>query len=589
MPRVILAIAALCAGPALADVFSPGPLSAAHAKLAGIKNCTQCHMAGAQLSPQRCLDCHTELKDRVAKHAGFHGRMTGADRNCATCHHEHQGQDLVLIDWGAGGKAKFDHTRTGFVLQGKHAQARCDQCHLDRLIADPAIKELRSSHPKRETFLGAAITCAACHFDEHRGQLSTQCRECHVETGWKPAPGFKHAKTDFRLEGKHASVACLACHVKRMDLAEVRSAGPAPVSETFSRFKPVAHASCVDCHKDPHEDRFGQDCKSCHNVEDWLSVKQASGTRAFHQKTRFPLVGGHVDVACKSCHGPGPGSPAVFKGLRFDSCTACHVDAHLGQLSKGDSLQACDGCHTVQGFLPVRYEASDHKTFALEGAHAAVACMLCHKSDEKLAARATPLRAWLEKRGRKDSLSFASLHPPGNTARCDTCHTDPHRGQFESRVQKSGCADCHVVASFATVRFDHAQTRFPLTDKHQGVQCASCHLADARGVVVYKPLEVACASCHRDPHAAQFATAASFTDCTRCHDSRGWKPSSFEHHLPFTAFALEGRHQTLACTACHREVATPGGAHVTRYKGLPQACAGCHVDVHRGAFAGFVQ
>ena len=593
MRRAVIAIVAtagLVAPPALADLFSPGPLSAAHGKLEGLKNCTQCHIAGGQLSQQRCLDCHAELKERVAKHTGFHGRLTDQERSCASCHHEHQGRDFQLVDWGTGGMVKFDHNRTGFKLVGKHAQARCDQCHVDRFIADPGIKALRASHPKRETFLGAALACSTCHFDEHRGQLGVQCRDCHVETGWKPVPGFSHAKADFRLEGKHATVACLKCHAQEKDKAAVQAV-PAPVHEIFSRFKPVAHVSCIDCHKDPHEGRLGQDCKSCHTVEGWLAVKQtsSSGARAFHDKTRFPLQGAHADVACKSCHGPGPDGPAKFRGLKFETCSACHVDAHLGQFAQlGQPPRSCDRCHTVDGFRPARYEVADHKTFALLGAHAAVSCMLCHLADRKLAAKATPVRAWLRKRGRKDELSLVSFHPQGDTARCNTCHADPHQGQFASRVQKSGCTDCHVVESFAQVRFDHKQTRFPLTGPHQDVACASCHVAGAGGVVRYRPLEVACASCHADPHAGQFAPpGGGAADCLHCHDSGKWKPSSFTHALPFTTFLLEGRHQQLACAACHRDVFAPGGAHVTHFKGVPTSCEGCHVDVHRGAFEGF--
>lgn len=604
MPRwgfavaVAVAIAAgMPAAPVLADVFSPGALSAAHSKLEGIKNCTQCHVAGAQLSQTRCLDCHTELKERIAKRAGFHGRLTDSERGCASCHHEHQGRDFQQIDWGAGGKERFAHKLTGFALLGKHAEARCDQCHLDRFVVDPAVKALRISHPKRETFLGAATSCSACHFDEHRGQLSAQCRDCHVEKGWKPAPGFNHAKTDFRLQGKHRTVECLKCHAQVLELDEgapgpdtaAAKALPAPAGhERFSRYKPVEHNACSDCHKDPHEGRLGQDCTACHTVRDWLEVKQASstGARAFHDKTRYPLRGAHAGVTCKACHGPGPDGPAVFKGMKFDTCMACHVDAHLGQL--GHPPPSCDRCHTVEGFRPARYEVADHKTFALEGAHAAVPCLLCHLADRKLAAKAAPVHAWLQRRKRKDQLSLVSFHPPGDTRRCDTCHADAHHGQFATRLRKSGCADCHVVASFAQVRFDHADTRFPLADKHARVACASCHVPDAGGVVRYKPLELACASCHADPHAGQFAVGADAGgDCARCHDAKGWKPSSFVHRPPSTSFVLEGRHQQVACAACHRDVLAPRGVHVTRYKGLPTACAGCHVDVHRGAFEGF--
>lgn len=577
----------LGAVPAVADVFSPGPLSAAHGKLEGIRNCTECHVAGGQLSQARCLDCHGELKERISKRQGFHGRLSDSERSCSSCHHEHQGKDFRLIDWGAGGIDGFDHRRTGFPLLGKHAQARCDECHVQRFIVDPGVRKLLASHPGQVTYLGVGTDCATCHFDEHRGQLGLRCASCHGETGWRPAPGFDHGKTDFRLEGKHTTVECLKCHAQEKDAIHA-GAVPAPVHEAFSRFKPVAHDSCVDCHKDPHEGRFGQTCNSCHTAEGWLSVKQASstGARAFHEKTRFPLRGAHAEVACKACHGPFPGVPAVFKGLRFDTCTSCHVDAHLGQL--GDPPPSCDRCHSVDGFRPVRYEVADHKVFPLEGAHAAVSCLLCHVADKRLAAKARPIRLFLEKRKRKDELSLLAFHLRGNTARCDTCHSDPHGRQFAERVRSSGCVDCHVVESFAQVRFDHARSRFPLAGRHVGVACASCHLKRADGVVRYRPLDVACASCHADPHAGQFAAAGGGpAQCTRCHDVRGWKPASFEHRPPFTAFVLQGRHETAACEACHRDVRAPGGVRVTQFKGLPLTCAGCHVDVHRGAFAEF--
>jgi hypothetical protein len=436
------------------------------------------------------------------------------------------------------------------------------------------------------------MQCSACHFDEHRGQLRQSCKVCHDEKGWKPAPGFDHAHTDYPLEGKHAQVKCLSCHTRERDPHLARGAFPAPVSEVFSRFKPVAHASCLDCHKDPHDNRFGQNCQSCHSVEGWLVIKRAGGSaqREFHEKTRYPLRGAHAEVACKSCHGPFPQSPAIFKGLAFDGCTSCHVDAHLSQFRKpNDRSGACERCHTVQGFLPARYEVQDHTSWPLRGAHEAVACSLCHRADPGLEARAVPVRAWIEARKRKDVISLAQFHPAGNNARCDACHTDPHGGQFQKRIRQSGCADCHTVASWVEVRFDHdRETRFALTGAHTGGACASCHLPDAAGMVRYAGLAMACASCHADAHVGQFASAKGApTDCTKCHTTAKWAPSSFQHRLPFTAFELQGKHASVACADCHREVAVAPGSRARRYRGVPTSCEGCHVDVHRGAFQGF--
>lgn len=582
----VAAVLALAAGVARADVFSPGPLSQAHANLEGLVNCTQCHVAGSRLSNDTCLSCHAELKDRLAKKTGFHGRLTPEQLSCQKCHHEHQGRDFHLVDWGKSGRQSFDHKKTGFALEGKHAKTGCIDCHNDRMISDAAIRALRAKEPQRTTFLGAATACAACHFDEHRGQLGTACKDCHNEAGFKPAPRFSHAKTDFPLEGKHAKVPCLKCHPRTLDAEAHKSAPLPPKSEVFSRFRPVTHASCVDCHRDPHEGRLGDNCMGCHTPKDWTEVRGASGQRAFHEKTRYPLRGAHSDVPCKSCHGPFKGIKARFKGLAFERCTSCHVDAHLGQL--GSPPASCDQCHTIQSFQLARYDPASHKGYPLLGAHLVVACSSCHRTEPGLSQRAAPLRAFLERRGRRDQISLTQFHPPGNTARCDTCHADLHRGQFAARVKQAGCADCHAVDSFKRVQFDHAKDSvFPLTGAHAKVECASCHQADGAGVVRYKPLQTACNACHADVHEGQFAGPQG-TDCTRCHATQDWKQTSFVHGPPFTSFELQGKHVQVACAGCHKDVEVASGVKTRRYKGLPTTCAGCHVDVHRGAFREFV-
>ena len=585
--------AAFClAAAARADIFSPGPLAHGHAKLEGLNNCTQCHVAGAQLSNQRCLDCHTEIRDRVAKHEGFHGRISDADRTCNKCHHDHQGRDFELIDWGKKGKKGFDHKSTGFALNGKHAQIDCAQCHEKRLIVDKGIRDLLSTHAGRDTHLGLGTRCSDCHFDEHRGQLGTSCSDCHNERSWKPAPRFDHARTAFPLQGKHAGVECLSCHAKERDPAFVKDAFPAPRAETFSRMKPVAHASCLECHEDPHANKFGQDCQSCHTVQGWLVLNGTTREREFHEKTHFPLRGAHATVACKSCHGPFPGVKAKFKGLAFSSCTSCHVDAHLGQLGKpGSSAAACDTCHTEQGFRPARFEAKDHVSWPLLGAHEAVACVLCHRAEPKLEARASPIRAWILQRGRKDAISLTQFHPSGDVARCDACHADPHAGQFAKRVKKAGCADCHEVASWVRVRFDHdRETRFALTGTHSSARCESCHVADEGGVMRFAKLGTTCASCHADVHAGQFAAArGGAVDCERCHTTAAWERTTFQHRPPFTSFALQGKHASVGCADCHREVVVAARVRTRQYRGVPQSCEGCHVDVHRGTFRELAQ
>ncbi|MBS2026238.1 MAG: hypothetical protein JST92_27870, partial [Deltaproteobacteria bacterium] len=468
-------------GPAKPDLFSPGELSKAHAALDGVSKCTQCHVAGGQLSAERCLDCHTELKTRMAEGKGFHGKLVPAEKaSCATCHHEHQGRDFALVDW-AGPQKQFDHRRTGFVLAGKHRKAECASCHDERRVQDPAVRALEQK-THRKSFLGLGTSCASCHFDEHRAQLGADCQRCHTEQGFVPA-AFDHAKAGFALQGKHANVECLRCHAKEPDKSLVAGTFPAPVHAEVQRFKPVAHASCTACHQDAHEGRFGTDCARCHQPTAWREVKTSGETKTggtFHDGTRFPLRGAHAEVACKLCHGPFAGEKARFKGLAFDRCDRCHLDAHVGQLSLVQGQKRdCEACHTVETFANARFDVEEHARtrFALTGAHRAVPCLSCHLRDEHLASQVpATVRAEWKKEGRAVRVSPAVFRETGKLDDCRTCHADAHAGQFMKRVDAEGCTACHTLDRFHPARFDHAKdSRFPLEGKHATVSCARCH------------------------------------------------------------------------------------------------------------------
>ncbi len=576
------------------DFFSPGELSRPHASLEGLSNCTKCHEAGQKLSQASCLSCHSELARGIREGQGFHGRIPQAQRTCESCHREHQGRAYALVDWGPKKQRGFNHgARTGFPLEGQHARTGCEQCHQPQLIEDETLRALLKKQPGRKSFLGLSTGCEACHFDEHRGQLGARCERCHTPRDWKPATGFDHAKTDFALAGAHRKVGCTKCHSATQTDTQAPGTFPAPRSATFVRFEKMPHASCLDCHEDPHQSRFGERCESCHTVESWHQIRNAQKGSAFHDKTRFPLSGLHQEVPCKSCHGPFPGQRARFKGLAFASCESCHVDAHLGQLaSTGGRGPACEQCHTVEGFSPARFGIEEHaKTkYPLEGGHLAVACTGCHREEPQLTRKVSAARKALSRKGRPARFSLMLFDFPSlATGQCKSCHEDPHAGQFS---EKGGCATCHQVDSFHALRFQHARdSRFPLTGKHASVACASCHPSvqeKGREWVRFRPLETGCDSCHEDVHAGQFAPAPGQpTDCSRCHDTSGFEPARFTHTPPFTDFLLEGRHADVPCERCHGTVPVGGGIEVRRFVGLPRDCAGCHADAHRGAFQGF--
>jgi hypothetical protein len=171
---------------------------------------------------------------------------------------------------------------------------------------------------------------------------------------------------------------------------------------------------------------------------------------------------------------------------------------------------------------------------------------------------------------------------------CAECHRDPHRGELARLVERSGCESCHRVESWKQVSFDHASTGYRLEGRHLAVSCNGCHLrpppSGRAAVLRFSGLGTACESCHGDPHAGQFATAAGGTACERCHGTTAMKPARFDHQRD-SRYRLDGAHAKLACDACHRPQSEAGRRFI-RYKPLPVTCSGCHgqerTSVRRG-------
>lgn len=611
----------LLSSAARAQLFSPGALSKAHGALEGVAQCGKCHAEGARHDDNRCLECHKEIGGREARGAGYHARVSG--RACAECHREHRGANTSLIVWSPS-KTAFNHALTGWPLVGAHKKNSCAKCHDrdPRRMTDDAAKELKDVLAKgRETFLGLGTECTTCHFDEHRNQEGDRCQKCHTPAEpWKSAPGFNHNKdARFPLTGRHRRVACAGCHAEDTDDAPASaSAFPPPRDATFLQTKGIAFASCVNCHDDPHRGQFGKKCSQCHVTDGWRTIKQTAEDQGFHDKTAFPLRGEHTGVACKTCHGPFPGQRAQFKGLAHERCSDCHFDAHVGQIKsagKNDGGTDCKSCHDVTGFSPTTMDAAMHAStrFPLDGSHRAVACTLCHVDDAKLARKVSAsTRREVDRKGRSLLVSRTKIAFAEDVSRCDSCHRDPHRGQFAERMNTGsggGCTLCHRVEGFVPSTFNHDDSRFPLTGKHKQAACGACHATGASGgvagapaggaarrggAVVYRPIDTACASCHADEHVGQLARNGA-TDCARCHATDAFRGADVQfaarHNDPAHAsFPLEGKHAQVKCAACHPVATLAAGTDgdtAARYKPVPSACADCHEDEHKGAYERF--
>ena len=335
------------------------------------------------------------------------------------------------------------------------------------------------------------------------------------------------------------------------------------------------NGACESCHKDPHNGQFGKTCETCHNTKTWTQVQMAPGATAQtaaptvkgpvgkvvvpsaikaapaptktvtgfdHSKTKFPLLGKHLSVPCKSCHGSKIGK---LPKINFTDCAGCHKDPHHGQFGK----QKCSTCHVNDGFNIMKQSMTsqtpapaltqptlepsspsaqvqsqstpqaevsmpssfDHNRtgFPLVGKHQAVACALCHNT------------------GTFKGLNHA----------CSSCHNDFHKGELGTE-----CERCHSPAvGFNDVDFDHnRESKFRIDGQHVKNQCYQCHWN-------YKFKfgdSFSCSTCHVDVHKGSFGP-----NCDKCHTTSGFAMQKGFHD--FGAFRITGVHDKLSCVTCH--------------------------------------
>lgn len=352
------------------------------------------------------------------------------------------------------------------------------------------------------------------------GPISIPCQECHSYTSWKPIrsnPEFNHDLTGYPLRGMHQKVACTQCHT---DLV----------------FKNVS-THCADCHADIHRRQFGANCENCHSVKGW----QVSVNQIRDHQNRFPLIGAHALLQCDDCHKNA--AAGQFSGLST-ACFSCHQkDFHtpvFDHVAAGFPI-TCETCHTMDTWFNARFDHLKVTGYALTGAHATLPCTACHVNNMY----------------------------KGTPATCFGCHAaDFVNSKNPPHVQLGlphDCGTCHSTSDWLNARFDHAlYAQYPLTGVHATLTCAQCHTNNN-----YTSTPTACYSCHQaDFNGATNPNhvASGFpADCSICHTTSGWSPSSFNHNN--TAFPLTGAHTTLACSACHTN---------NNYTTLPTNCYGCH-------------
>lgn len=523
MRRTLLFISIWMIARLSAAQISPGDLAEAHAHLEGMSNCTQCHTIGSKISNDKCLACHTEIKSRVDARRGYHSSKQVYKKSCILCHSDHHGRQFQIVRFD---KDKFDHTLTGYKLEGRHAEKKCADCHVQKNITDLKIKK-----KKRTTYLGLGQACLTCHEDYHQKTLPARCEQCHNFQAFKPAPGFDHEKARFRLRGKHTEVVCSDCHEVKMQNGK-----------KFQQFTGLKFTSCANCHEDVHDNKFGQNCADCHTEQSFKAIKNTGGFN--HDLTNFKLEGRHKTVTCKDCH-----KASVTAPLKHDKCTDCHADYHKGDFTRQGVITDCSKCHTVDGFTPSQFTLEQHNqgAFALEGAHLATPCIACHKKSVN----------W----------KFKNIG-----SRCADCHTDIHKEYLDKKYYpEANCMQCHSVESWQQISFDHTKTGFPLEGKHKEPSCRSCHKSNA-GQIAFSGTGSACVQCHEDEHNGQFMVNNTI-NCRSCHTPEGWKAGTFDHNT--ARFKLDGKHKDVPCAKCHPTIIEKAKEYVL-YKTGKITCADCH-------------
>jgi cytochrome c7-like protein/class III cytochrome C family protein len=543
-------------------------------------------LAGAHDS-LRCNRCHTTTFRTTAARNRLPDPTTapgwvGLDGTCTACHGDpHRGtlnHDCATCHdatrWTT--VRRFDHARTDYPLRDKHAAVRCGSCHA------PGVRRANDTLPPVSVFKPVAhADCVNCHTDPHGGRFAGPCRDCHVTSGFEVIDrgNFNHDRTRFPLRGRHAAVACAACH---------------EVPGHQSRHPPFA--TCAACHADPHAGTAtlagaAVDCAACHDV---TGFAVPTYTVAQHQTARFRLEGKHAQLACQACHIKNPrgvpaaqlGSAGILMRPASARCRDCHADDHGGQLAARADNGECSACHTPAGWKPSTFTVAAHATLRLplEGRHAEIACAACHAAAPVGLPPATgPL-----------GKAAVSLHPHGSD--CVACHMDPHQGRFGpggAQPVPGGCRGCHTLRSFHPSTIDvatHASYEFSLEGAHRAVPCLGCHgelrhrspqssLALVRWVgapLLFTTAGRSCVVCHQSPHGDQFARASGGAGCERCHDLVAFRPAGRFEHDRDTRFPLRGGHANLPCARCHPTTSGSGGIRTVRYQGVSGRCENCH-------------
>lgn len=254
--------------------------------------------------------------------------------------------NVAALDFGPD----FDHNKTGFPLDFRHATVECEACH------------------KQAVFAGTPRQCAQCHSNTGRIQASSMssqhirvtgdCEYCHQPNSWNSV-----------IKVDHIAVAgpCQGCH-----------------NNTTAMGKPAGHIrsgnNCDDCHRTftwagavfDHANVSGN-CISCHNGI------VAEGKNPTH------ILSAN---SCEDCHTTFSWSPVlrVDHASVLGNCYSCHngIKAEGKNPSHISTTNDCELCHATYAWLPATFI---HQSANYPGDHRRnLDCIDCHVANSSAVA-----------------------------------------------------------------------------------------------------------------------------------------------------------------------------------------------------------
>lgn len=430
--------------------------------------------------------------------------------SCETCHTAESFSEV-----------QFNHTKTGFNLEGRHKSIECLSCHL---ITD---------------FSTVDNQCLACHDDVHLGQLGVNCETCHTSRGWDAFDAQNiHSSTNFPLMGRHVLLDCASCHHGQLP----------------SNFYGTP-TTCVACHQMDYLEAsqpnhvaggFHTECMQCHTFSGWRPAMMPDHDPIFpifsgtHRNQWSNCVQCHTDAGnysaftCLTCHEHAQpemdGAHSGMTGYAYASpeCYSCHPTGEKGNFANHDAQffpiysgkhnnqwASCVTCHVDPG-APSNFDClgcHEHAQPEMDGAHvgmpgyayASPDCYSCHPTGQK---------GEFVNHDAQFFPIYSGTHNNAWTA-CITCHVDP------GAPSNFDCLGCH----------EHEQPA--MNSAHVGMagyaysspQCYQCHPTGQKGQFVNHDAQffpiysgkhsnewANCSTCHVDPG------SPSTFDCLGCHE-----------------------------------------------------------------------